>query len=105
MKTATKSILLLLAAYASSLVAAAVTVGAVMAVLNPHNCSDLSQALLVLWVAIAAVFCVSLVMVGFVAWRLQLGMVGRLALVGTYGILLLATYIVVAFGLMLAFNC
>jgi hypothetical protein len=105
MRTGAKSILLLVVAYLGSLVAAAVIGGVTFALLSPRSCSDFSQALLVLWIVVAAVFLVTVAAVGFVAWQLELGTAGRFALVSAFAALLLPTYVVIAFGLMVAFNC
>ena len=105
MRAATKAILLLVAGYLGSLIAVVVTVGTIIAVMSPHGCADLSRTLLVLWMAIASILCLSVALVGVAAWRLELGKVGRVALLCTYSAFLLATCLVIGLGLMLAFNC
>ena len=40
-----------------------------------------------------------------VAWKIVAGATGRLAIVAVYGVVMLASFVVIAFGLMVAFNC
>jgi hypothetical protein len=78
---------------------------ATFVLMAPHDCSDMERALLVLWGTIAAIFLASVAVVGVVAWRIAANMAGRLAIVAAYGVVMLSSYVVVAFGLMVAFNC
>jgi hypothetical protein len=78
---------------------------AFMNLTEPQSCNAVGQALLVLWMQIAAVFLVSVVVVGVVAWQVMPSVSGRLALVVAYGAVLAASYVVIAFGLMVALNC
>jgi hypothetical protein len=100
-----RAIVLAIGAYIITLLVAALAALILMTVMNPRGCSDLSQALLVLWGAIALLFLASAAAVGTGTWRLVPGQVGRVVFVTLYGVVLLATYIVIAFGLMVAYNC
>jgi len=105
MKPGVKGVLLVVGAYAATMVVAAFTSLAIIALMEPHSCSDMGRALLVLWGTIAAVFLASVAVVGVVAWKIVAGVAGRLAIVAAYGVVMLASYVVIAFGLMVAFNC
>ena len=105
MSTGAKGILLVVGAYISTMAVAAFTSLAIMILMAPHSCSAMGRALLVLWGTIAGVFLVSVAMVGVVAWKIVAGVAGRLAIVAVYGVVMLASYVVIAFGLMVAFNC
>ena len=69
------------------------------------SCSTMSRALLVLWTTIAVVFLVSIVVTGVVTRRFIAGAAGRLAIVIAYILAVLVSYIVIAFGLLVIFNC
>ena len=86
------------------LVACIVTL-AIMTLMGEHSCSVMSRALLVLWATIGAVFLASVVVVKVLAWEVIPSVGGRLATVVAHGVALLVSYIVIAFGLMVAFNC
>jgi hypothetical protein len=77
----------------------------VIFLMDPSNCGAVSRALSLLGGTIAVVFLASVVVVGVVAWKIIPGIAGRLAIVVAYGVLLLASYVVMACGLMVAFNC
>jgi hypothetical protein len=100
-----KAIVLAVSAYTITLIVAALAALLLMTVLNPRGCSDLSRALLIMWLVIAAIFLVSGVTVGAGAWRFVPDQVGRVMLVTLYAVVLLASYFAVAFGLMVALNC
>ena len=100
-----KAIGLGIGTYIAALIVAALAVLILMTVMDPRGCSDLSQALLVLLGTIAALFLASGVAVGVAAWKVVPGKAGRFALLAAYGVALLASYIVIAFGLMVALNC
>ncbi len=78
---------------------------AILILLEPHNCSAMGRALLVLWGTIAAVFLTSVVVVGVVAWKIIPDTSGRVAIVAVYGLAMLVSYVFIAFGLMVVFNC
>ena len=61
--------------------------------------------MLVLWVTIAVIFLASVFVVRNLAWKIIPGLAGRLAIVITYGVALLASYLIIAFVLLVAFNC
>jgi hypothetical protein len=105
MKPGVKGVLLVVGAYAATIGVAAFTSLAIMILMEPHSCSAMGRALLVLWGTNAAVFLASVAVVGVVAWRIVAGVAGRLAIVAAYGLVMLASYVVIAFGLMVAFNC
>ena len=100
-----KAIGLGIGTYIATLIVAALAVLILMTVMDPRGCSDLSQALLVLLGTIAALFLASGVAVGVAALKIVPGTAGRFAILAVYGITLLASYVVIAFGLMVAFNC
>jgi len=107
MSTGAKGALLVVGAYVVTIgVAVFIAVLAIMILMmGSHSCSTMGQALVALWVTIAAVFLASAAVVGVVAWKIVEGTVGRLAIVGVYGVVTFASYVVIAFVLMVAFNC
>ena len=100
-----KAIVLAIGAYIVTLIVALLAALLVMTVMDPRGCSDLSQALLVLWGTIAALFLASVGAVGVAVWKMAPGTAARFVILAVYGIALLATYLVIAFGLMVALNC
>lgn len=100
-----KAIVLAIGAYIITLLVAALVALFVMTVMNPRGCGDLSQALLVLWGVIAALFLASGVAVSIGVRKLMPGTGGRVVLLAAYAGALLASYVVIAFGLMVALNC
>ena len=101
-----RGVLLVIGAYMLTIwVAIFSIVFAVMFLIDTHNCSAMAQALAALSVTLAVEFLISIVVVGIVLRRVVPKRAGCLALVGLHGIALLATYILIAFGLLLAFNC
>ena len=69
------------------------------------NCSTLSMAMVGLWIILGGLFLTSLGLVEAFAWKTYPGCGARLAVLAAYGLTLLVSYIVLAFGLMIAFNC
>ena len=76
-----------------------------MVFIDTTKCSAVSRALPVLWITIAVVFLTSVdaglnleMPGGFMA-------TGRRAIVAVYGVAMLASFVVIAFLLMVAFNC
>ena len=69
------------------------------------KCGSVSDGLGVLFVTIAVVFLASFVVVGIVARKVIPGGAGCWAIVAVYGVMMLASYLFIAFGLMVAFNC
>jgi hypothetical protein len=104
--TGTKGVLLVVSTYGATMaVTACIVVVAVIGLMETTNCNDMGRALVMLWKTIAGVFLASVVVVGVVAWRIIPGVAGRWVTVGAYGVAMLASYFVVAFVLMVAFNC
>jgi hypothetical protein len=106
MNTGVKAVLLVVGAYGVTMgVAVFIVTLAILIMMEPHSCSTMGRALLVLWATIAAVFLASVVVVGIIARKITPGIAGRLAIVAAHGVALLASYVVIAFGLMVLFNC
>jgi hypothetical protein len=93
--------------------ASIVTVGAailiivisIMFLIDTHKCSALGPSLLALLGTTAVVFLISGIVVGVIAWKIIPSIVGRLVIVAVHAVSLLVTYIGIAFGLLVAFNC
>jgi len=100
-----KAIVLTIGAYIITLITAALAALIVMTVMAPRGCSDLSQALLVMWLVIAVLFLASCVTVGVAVRRATADRAGRVVLLAAYIAALLISYVVIAFGLMVALNC
>lgn len=106
MNKGVKGILLVVGASVVTLgVTVLIIVLAIMILLEPHSCSAMSRALLVLWGTIALVILTSVIVVGVAAWKIIPDTTGRVAIVAVYGLAMLASYVFIAFGLMVAFNC
>ena len=73
--------------------------------IDTRKCSSLGPSLLALWGTIAVVFLISEIVVGVISWKIMPGTVGRLMVVAVHGVSLLVTYIGIALGLLVAFNC
>lgn len=76
-----------------------------MVFIDTTKCGAVSRALPVLWITIAVVFLTSVVVVGVKARKIIPGVAGRRAIVAVYGVVMLVSYVVIAFLLMVAFNC
>ena len=100
-----KGVLLGVGAYVATIAVAAFTSLAIMMLMKPYSCSEMGRALLVLWGTIAAVFLASVAVVGVGAWKIIAAVAARWAIVILYGAVMLASYIAIAFGLMVGFNC
>ncbi|MCP4168881.1 MAG: hypothetical protein GY759_23705 [Chloroflexi bacterium] len=107
MSTNSKGVLLVVGAYIVTMGVAVliVTIAIMILLMGTHGCSTMGRALLVLWITIAAVFLASAVVVRVAAWKIIPSSAGRLAIMATYGVAMLVSYVVIAFGLMVAFNC
>ena len=107
MNTSAKGILLVVGAYVVTIGLAIVIVTLAIGILmmEPHGCSAMGRAMLMLWAVIAVLFVTSVVVVGVVARKFIAGAAGRYVVMGALGMALLASYIIIAFGLMVAFNC
>ena len=106
LSTGTKGMLLVIGAYTVTLVAVILIIAISLTFLiDTHKCSALGPSLLALWGTTAVVFLISGIVVGVIAWKIIQSTTGRLVVVAVYGALLLITYIGIAFGLLVAFNC
>lgn len=106
MSTSAKGIILLVGAYMVTMaVAVLMIVLAISMLIDTHNCSAIGRAMLILWGATAAVFLTSIIVVGVAAWKIISELTGRVAVIALYGIAVLVSYIIIAFGLLVAFNC
>lgn len=106
MRTAVKGILLSLGAYVVTIAVAAFLIWpAIMTLTDPYDCSTMNRAVVILWVAVAVLFLASVAGVRAVARKIMPGDAGRLAVVAIHGMVLLASYVVLASGLMVAFEC
>jgi len=106
LSTGTKGVLLVVGAYIVTFgVAILIITISLTFLIDTHRCNSMGQALLAMWGTTAFVFLVSVIVVGAVAWKIIPNLAGRLVVVGVYGVSLLVTYIGIAFGLLVAFNC
>ena len=106
MNAGIKGVLLVIGAYIVTFGAAICNIAlAVAAFIDTTNCGAVSRAMPVLWGTVALVFLVSVIVVGAVAWKIFPGTAGRLVTVAVYGMSMLVTYVGIAFGLLVAFNC
>ena len=105
MSDGAKGVLLGVGAYIATIGVAAFTALAVMMLMDPYSCSEMGRALVVLWGTIAAVFLASVAVVGVVAWKIIAAAASRWAILILYGVVMLASYVAIAFGLMVGFNC
>ena len=101
-----KGVLLVVGSYIVSIgVACCIISFAIMTLMETHSCSTMGRALVTLWIIIAVVFLTSGVVVGVVGRKIIPSSAGRLAILIGHGAALLASYVVIAFGLLVAFNC
>jgi hypothetical protein len=106
MNAGAKGIILVIGAYFVTLaVTIFIILLAILILLDPNSCSAMGRALLVVGGTIAVVFITSIVVVRVVAWKVIPGKVGRLAIMAVYVVAMLASYVVIAFGLLVLFNC
>ena len=105
MNAAAKAGLVFVVAYVATLGIATIGSLVIMVVLSPHGCNALGRALMTLLVVTAIEFLASTGVVGIVAWKLPLALMGRLVLTVGYVLAMLATYVVGALVLMMVFNC
>jgi hypothetical protein len=105
MRTVIQGTLLVVGAYIVTMAMTVFTSFVIMLLIGPHDCSSYSRALGILWGMLAVTFFASVVMVGVVAWKAVLGVVGRLVIVTAYGLVALASDVIIALGLMVVFNC
>ena len=105
MKPGAKGVLLVFVSYIVTAGMAVIIAIAAMILLDTTNCGAVSRALPVLLIMIAAVFLASVIGVGVLARKITPGAVGRLAIVVVYGATMLVSFVIIAFILMMAFNC
>lgn len=100
-----KAILSAIGAYVLTLIVAILLAVVLLAELSPRGCGAVSQTLRLLWGTVAALFLTSAIAMGVTMWKMTPRGVGRVVLLMAYSIALLASYLVIAFGLMIALNC
>lgn len=101
-----KGMLLVVGPYVVTIaVVALILVLAITILAKPYDCSTLNRAVVALWLTIAMLFFASVAVVRIVARKVILSIAGRRVVVVTYGVVMLASYVVIALGLMVAFNC
>ena len=106
MKAAFKGILLVIGSYVITIaVAAFIVLLAIITLTQPYNCSTVNWTVVILWVMIAVLLFASVAAVRIVARKVIPSVAGRRALVVIHGLVMLASYVVIAFGLMVAFEC
>lgn len=105
MNTGTKAVLLVVGAYPATLVVCALATLTVVALMDLSDCGSATRALAVLLTTMAALFLASVVVVGIVARKMVEHVAGCLAIVAVYLVVMLASYVAVGFGLLVAFNC
>ncbi len=105
MKAAAKALLLAIGAYVGTVAFGGVAAGVALAFMSPRGCASYGRALVVVWVVVAIAFLLGLLTTGLASLWMKLSAAARLGLVGALGAALLATYVVVALGLTVAFNC
>ena len=76
----------------------------VMSLMEPQDCSAYSQVLEIQWGMLVVMFLASVAVVAVVTRKVVPGVAGRLAVVASHGVVTLASYVIIAFGLMVAFN-
>lgn len=105
MKTVIKGALLVAGAYFITMSVTVVAAFVTMLLIDPHDCSSYGRAIGGLWGMLAVMILVSVALVGVAVWKVIPGIVGRLVIVATHGVVTLTTYVIIAFGLMVIFNC
>ena len=106
MNTGTKGVLLVIgASIVTVVVAILIIVLFTMFLIDTHNCYAMGPSLVALWCTTAAVFLVSVIVVAVVAWKIIPSTSGRLLTAAFYGAAMLVTYVGIAFGILVAFNC
>jgi hypothetical protein len=73
--------------------------------IDTTKCSSMSRALPVLWGAIAGVFLASVVAVRVFSRKIVQSTTNRRIFVAVYGVVMLVSYILLAFVLLVLFNC
>jgi hypothetical protein len=106
MNPGAKGLKLVVRAYLVTLgVTVLITLLTIIILVDTHSCSSVSRALAVLGATTAVVFLASVAVVGVGAWKVIPAVADRLAIVVVYGVMMLASYVVITCGLMVVFNC
>lgn len=106
MDAPTKGVLLFVGAFIITIgLACCIITFAIMLLMDTTSCSTMARALAVLLITIAVVFITSVVVAGIVARKITQSTPGCVALLVAHGAALLASYLVIGFGLLVAFNC
>jgi hypothetical protein len=93
-------------AYLVSLgLAVLITVFTTLLLVDTTDCRSVERGLLVMNATTAVVFLASVVVVGVRVWKDMPGAAERWGIVVGYGAMLIATFVVLACGLMVVFNC
>jgi hypothetical protein len=106
LKPETKGLLLVVGAYfVTIIIAIIIIVLAIMLLSGSNSCSTMGRAMVTLWITIAVVFLVSVLVVRGVAWKITPKTPARWTMVIVHGLALLVSYVLITFGLLIAFNC
>ena len=106
MGSGAKGVLLILGSYGVTLgVAIAFIVLSIVIGLNISSYSTITRILLVLLITIAVIFLASIFFVRWAAWNITQHTSGRLVIVGVYSVAMLLSYVLIAFGMLVLFNC
>ena len=102
-----KGILLLVGSYVVTMAAVVLVIVLAITILmvGSPDCSVMNWALVALWVTIAVLLFASVAVLRIGARKVIPSIAGRRAVVILYGVVLLASYVVIAFGLLVAFEC
>lgn len=100
-----KGIVALVGLYAATAVAAVMTTFVAMLIMSPKSCSDYSQTAGVIWLIVAVLFFASIVLAGILARRAFVRIAARVATVVLYAAAMAVSYLLLAFTLLVAFNC
>ena len=76
-----------------------------MVFIDTTKCGAVSRAMPVLLIMTAVVLLASVVVVGVKARKIISDVAGCLAVVAVYAVVMLASFVIIAFGLLVAFNC
>ena len=108
MNTGLKGILLVFGAYIVTMVVAILIIAIsiiILIVTSVSDCNTIGWIMVTLWIIIAALFLVSLLVVRAITRKLIPSKEGRIAAMVALGVALLPSYFVIAFILLVAFNC
>ena len=93
-------------AYLVSLgLAVLITVLTTLLLVDTTDCGSVERGLLVMTATTAVVFLASVAVVGVGVWKAIPGVAERMAIVVGYGVMMLASFVVMTCGLMMVFNC